>query len=208
MDWVKKFLSESDLKEIEAAVIKAEKSTSGEIVPVLIRQSGAYYHIPIIVFLILLTAIQFLNFRPANGWYFFCEIIVLATVSQVLTKISLVRRVLTYTQEAARQVNIRAELEFYSSRINQTEDQTGILLFLSFQERMAVVLADKKISKVHDNKTWDEVVALMTSSIKEGKLKDGIVKAIERCGEILAKDFPKREFDTDELSNKLIIKDI
>ncbi len=208
MEWVKKYLSENDLKEIEAAVIKAEKHTSGEIVPVLVRQSGTYYHVPIILFLILLATVQFFHFRPVNTWYFFGEIIVLAIVSSGLAKLSFVRRILTYSLDAASQVNTRAELEFYNSSIYQTKEQTGVLLFLSFQERMAVVLADKKISKIYDNKTWEAVVKLMTSSIKEGKLKEGMIKAIERCGEILAKDFPKKEFDTDELANKLVIKEI
>lgn len=208
MEWVKKYLSESDLKEIEAAVVKAEKNTSGEIVPVLIRQSGAYHYVSIILFLILLTAIQFFHFRPQNTWYFLGEIAVLLVASQLLAKLSLVRQILTFSEDIGRQVNARAELEFYNSSIYQTKDQTGVLLFLSFEEKMAVVLADKKISKVHDNKTWGAVVKLMIDAIHEKKLKEGIIKAIEHCGEILAKDFPKKEFDTDELSNKLVIKDI
>lgn len=199
MTWVNKYLTTEDLTEIENAVIRAEKKTSGEIVPVLIRQSASYFHIPFVLFLALTIAFK--------GLHVPLYPLAALVAAVLLSQIRFVRSALSWREDISRQVNQRAELEFFRSRINQTQAQTGILLFLSFEERQAVVLADAGINQHCKEETWNEIINILTSSIRAGKLKDGIVKAVEQCDEILAPKFPKKEFDTDELSNKLVIKE-
>ncbi len=201
MEWVNKYLTENDLNEIEQAVQLAEKNTSGEIVPVLVKESGTYQHVPAILFLMVLAALEFFEI------YFAVSFVIALVIGVLLAKNGAVRRLLTFDRDTEKQVNLRAEVEFARSRIHKTKDNTGIMLFLSFEEHMAVVLADQGINQYHEAKTWNEIVAVMTASIKRGQLKAGIIEAVDKCGKILAEKFPKKEFDTDELSNRLVIKE-
>ena len=81
------------------------------------------------------------------------------------------------------------------------------MIFISFFEHEVIVLADRGISKVVDQKEWDDIVKLLTDSIAKGLLVDGIVAAIKRCGEILhEKGFDKTPDDVNELRDELRIE--
>ncbi|MCJ8276142.1 MAG: hypothetical protein MJK18_04820, partial [Bdellovibrionales bacterium] len=56
VSWLKGHLDEEGAKKIEQAIIDAEKKTSGEIVPMIVRSSSTIGHVPIIVFSILLLS--------------------------------------------------------------------------------------------------------------------------------------------------------
>ena len=71
----------------------------------------------------------------------------------------------------------------------------------------AVILADKGISEKLDAEVWQEVVALMIAGVKRGDLAGAMCAAIERCGSLLATEFPLAEDDVNELHDHLIVKD-
>jgi putative membrane protein len=65
-------------------------------------------------------------------------------------------------------------------------------------------MADKGISKVVDQKVWDSLVRTIIVQIKKGKITDGIVSAIGRCGDILLeKGFVITPDDVNELGDEL-----
>lgn len=103
--------------------------------------------------------------------------------------------------------DLRAELEFYRSRVFNTKKKTGILLFMSFYEHRAVVLADKGIADLLPGNTWDEVVKILTSAVKTNQLADGLTQAIQKCGDILIRHFPQNDPDENQLCNRLRILD-
>lgn len=103
--------------------------------------------------------------------------------------------------------DLRAELEFYRSRVYNTKKKTGILLFMSFYERRAVVLADKGIADLLPATVWDQVVSQMTGAMKTGKLCDGLSSAITQCGEILIQHFPQKDPDENQLGNRIQFRD-
>ena len=57
-------------------------------------------------------------------------------------------------------------------------------------ERRAVVLADKSIKDKLPPETWTEVCNILIDGIKEGNMGLAFKSAIEKCGDILAPDFP------------------
>lgn len=63
----------------------------------------------------------------------------------------------------------------------------GILLFVSLFERRIEVMADTGICRQVAPEAWQEVVARIRHGIATGRLADGLVAAIERCGELLAR---------------------
>ncbi len=98
----------------------------------------------------------------------------------------------------------RAETAFLEEEVFNTRQRTGILIFVSFFEHEVIVMADKGISKVVDQKEWDSLVRIIIEHIKKGKITDGIVSAITRCGDILLeKGFVITPDDVNELGDEL-----
>jgi putative membrane protein len=104
----------------------------------------------------------------------------------------------------AEAVHTRSLAAFTAHGLHHTKAHTGILIFASLLEHRVVVLADKGINEKVPAGTWDEVVKILTGSLKSGNGCDGFCKAIERCGDILAQHFPRTADDQDELSNNLV----
>ncbi len=70
-----------------------------------------------------------------------------------------------------------------------------------------MVLADEAIAKKLPPETWQSVVNQVLAGVKKRRPADGLVEAINTCGDILAEHFPGSVTDPNELSNLLIIKD-
>jgi putative membrane protein len=101
----------------------------------------------------------------------------------------------------------KAENAFLEEEVFNTRHRTGIMIFISFFEREVIVMADRGINKVVDQKEWDNVVRLIINGIAKGKLVDGLEKAIARCGEILLeKGFTITPDDVNELRDDLRIE--
>ena len=140
------------------------------------------------------------------AWYL-GDIALLAMISALFSRFNCVQRLLTSRLDQEDQVDMRAQLEFYESNINNTKGSTGILLFASLMERRAVVLADKAISDKVPKEAWREVCDLLVGGIKEGNMGLAFGEAIAKCGEILAPEFPIQPDDVNELKDQLIIKE-
>ena len=84
-----------------------------------------------------------------------------------------------------------------------TRDRTGVLIFLSALEHRVVILGDRGIHQRVQDPGWSELVALLVAAIKQGKSADGVCEVITRLGELLARDAPIREDDTNELANEV-----
>jgi putative membrane protein len=100
----------------------------------------------------------------------------------------------------------RAETAFLEEEVFNTKHRTGIMIFISFFEHEVIVMADRGISKVVEQKQWDKIVADLVGQIRDGKIVEGLEAGIKRCGEILLeKGFHKADDDVNELSDDLRI---
>jgi putative membrane protein len=212
--WASAYLNEDDAQAIENAIAEAEKKTSGEIVPVIVKSSVALRPPSLIISAIFALIFVVVISRVVGDWFDYREIVLMvfgfamaAVLGRVVARNALIRRALQHDHDAAKLALHRAELEFYRSGIGKTKDNTGILLYLSVEDREAVVLADKSISDLLPPETWNEVLLLMVDGLKKGRCAEGITKAISKCGDILATHFPIKSDDTNELINHLIIKE-
>jgi putative membrane protein len=78
------------------------------------------------------------------------------------------------------------------------------MIFISFFEHEVIVMADRGISKVVDQALWDAIVADIVREIRAGKVVEGLIGGIARCGEILLeKGFQKSDDDVNELRDDL-----
>jgi putative membrane protein len=208
--WVSCYLTSEDVVKIEAAIANAEKKTSGEIVPVIVSRcvklkSQGMKLSALMVLLYCLFVETRLSFFMSSQ-----EMILLglgfisaASLGPLLLRSSRIRRLMIADFDAAQLAMLRAEVEFYRAGIGGTNGGTGILLFLSIEERQAVVLADKSISNLLPPKTWEDILAMMLNGLKNGNCAGGIIDAVTKCGEILATHFPIQKDDINELPNRL-----
>jgi putative membrane protein len=81
------------------------------------------------------------------------------------------------------------------------------VIYVSLFERRVCVWADRAVSARIPESEWKEACELLVNSLKEGKTREGFVAAIRKCGEVLAKHFPVKSHDVNQLSNELRILD-
>jgi len=206
--------SENELSRIKEAVHKAEERISGEIVPVFVERSGHYtianYKGAVIgtaTFFILV--ILFDRFFPQWAVYDPLLILLIVALGGILGALlpnffpGMKRGLLSRAQleHATKQ---RAENAFLQEEVFNTRHRTGIMLFVSFFEHEVIVMADRGISKVVEQKEWDNLVSVITKGIVAGDVLGGMEAAIKRCGEILTEQgFTKTPDDINELSDDL-----
>lgn len=217
----KQQFSESDLQRIKAAVKDAEDKISGEIVPVIVEKSG-YYNIAsykgamiaaALGFIFMIVLDRYVLIDTGNTLYYdpvfiFIVVILAGIVGSILPNFSKpLLRLLVSQKQFDHATSQRAENAFLEEEVFNTRQRTGIMIFISFFEHEVIVMADRGISKVVEQKVWDKIVADLVQSIRAGKIVEGLEASIKRCGEILLeKGFHKAEDDINELRDDLRIE--
>lgn len=206
--------SPEDLERIKKAVHDAESKISGEIVPVFVERSGFYsianYRAALIgaasVFLLIIIFDRYVPSLAVYDPVLIFTFVMLGGFIGALKShfISPVKRFMLSQGHLDQATRKRAETAFLEEEVFNTRQRTGILIFVSFFEHEVIVMADKGISKVVDQKEWDSLVRIIIEHIKKGKITDGIVSAITRCGDILLeKGFVITPDDVNELGDEL-----
>lgn len=213
--WLSSYLSENDLHKIVLAISEVEQKTTGEVVPMIVYKSTFHGLVPWVLclsffsisFLLDVHRIPFLN--QIGSVPLVLYFVILFFISVLLSRWSWLANALLPRSEREAQISMRALSEFHQTGIVTTQDKTGVFLFLSISDRKAIVLADEGIARKLPTSTWDQVCNLMIQAAKSERLGDGIVAAIQKCGDILAEHFPAQSGSVpkNELQNKLIIKE-
>lgn len=219
-------LTDSDRKKVAEAVAKAEGSTAGEIVAVATPISDPYHDVALHWALVPLFAVlAWAAWRPTalvwwydllfGGWspdptmsqlltllMFFAAL--KYTIALLILKWMPLRLFLTPAATKHRRVRRRAVAIFKAAAEKRTAGKTGILIYLSLAERRAEIVADEAILKVTDDHTWGEAMTALLTDVREGRVGDGIVAAVEHVGVVLSEHFPRSASDINEIPDKLI----
>lgn len=217
---IKERFSDQDLQRIKTAVKDAENSISGEIVPVIVERSGQYmtanYKAAImggsLAFILMIILDRYIISDYSNTLFYDPVFIFFVVTLGGLMGGLLPNFVEGLKRQLVGQVQLdqvtrqRAETAFLEEEVFNTKHRTGIMIFISFFEHEVIVMADRGISKVVEQKQWDKIVADLVGQIRDGKIVEGLEAGIKRCGEILLeKGFHKADDDVNELSDDLRI---
>lgn len=211
MTRAERFFSEEEKEKIKRAVAEAEARSSGEIVPMIVDQSGHYREF-------LLTGLILFTFLLALIW---TAIRPQTSASRLLLlEMAAFWIVLIVTRETQplwsrlipeslkeRVVRRRAEEAFYAHRLHETRNRTGVLILVSLLERRVQILADAGIHPKVPPETWERLANRITSGMKSGQTCASFIEAIDACGRLLAEHFPRRPDDTDELPDRLVTEE-
>jgi putative membrane protein len=226
------FFSEAENLRIRDAIENAESESAGEIVVMVAGRSDEYREAELLgsvltgalLAFIVEIVFQILSFRYAlSGWNIgsgHTTEVVLAGISLwtyiplAVTlffpvralfrlyepmKLSFVGR--SRMEEAVKERAVRA---FYEKGLYRTRDETGILIFLSLLERKVWILGDRGINSKIPQTKWQDFAGEITGGLREGRACDALCSVISACGKELARHFPRRSDDVNELGDEVI----
>jgi putative membrane protein len=217
-----KTLTETDLKNIEAAVREQEARTSGEIYCVVTPASSHYTEVPIawaaavalLAPAILLAAgvhVSIPDFFSAWNADMVSEAIEMSVRRALIGTIALqaalflatalvvevppVHRALTPRRLKRHRVRRRAAEQFVAKNLHLTRARTGVLIYVSLDERMAELVADEGVAAHVEPHVWDQAMAALAEGLRRGDPASGFSSAIGLCGDVLAEHFPAKPGD-------------
>lgn len=210
---------EKDL--IADAVAKAEKNTSGEIAVVVAKQSCDYaiYELTFAVIIgllfMVLSLIYFSKIDDIIMSRFWSESKIITTsiiglgtflvitIFYFLANLPMIDRLIIPKSAKEEKVKEKAQLSFMEYGVSKTRDRTGVLIFISNLERKVLIMADTGIAEVYSNQSWQKQVDRIINGIKGNNFGAELVEVITEIGEVLTKNFPVKEDDTNELANQV-----
>jgi putative membrane protein len=95
--------------------------------------------------------------------------------------------------------------QFLAHGLHLTQQRTGVLIFVSLSEHQAEVIADQGIYAKVDPSVWRDAVSAVLEGARKGDLSSGIIAAVEKASDVLARHFPRQEGDTNEIPNRVVI---
>ncbi|MBT8494079.1 MAG: hypothetical protein KJO07_13575 [Deltaproteobacteria bacterium] len=110
-----------------------------------------------------------------------------------------------FTTEAQRRRHVerKAAMAFHDLEIRGTSAGTGLLVFVSLQERTAHVVADGAILRAVPEPAWQHLRDIVQGSFAARHAVDGVVRAIEYSGEILEEHVPATGEAGNQLDNRV-----
>lgn len=211
--WLSRHLKAEDLPKIANAVRQAESGSTGEILPVIVHHSQAYRSAKRIFWLVLLLLVTPI-FMSVDHIYSLAILAVfvlfyildMAFPSKLSGMPFLVK--LLDPADVTEGVERRAALKFEMLRVQHTSRRTGVMIFISYFERRALILGDKAIAEKIKSEEWNQVLGGLLARIRAGQMSEGLESAILEMGRILKVHFPSgQEEPIDEICNELVIMD-
>ena len=198
-----------DRAAISASISQAEETTSGEIVVVAAIASDGYRSFGLLwAALIALAAPIPLIF--ATKWpvqYIYLVQLAVFLVFLILFQLERLRYFLVPRSIKRARAHQRAVEQFLVQNMHTTKGRTGVLIYVSFAEHFAEVIADDGIYRKVPHAAWEDIVDELTGHLARGTATQGFIGAIEACGDILSEHFPPGSVDDNELPNHLIVLD-
>jgi putative membrane protein len=195
-----------DRRRISAAIKAAETKTAGEIVCVVARSSSDYLAYPtawaalaafVAPWALVMTT------HLAVHRILLIQLLVFVAVFLILWLSPM--RMLLVPRRIARAKAHRAAMEQFMIRgMSRKQNRAGVLIFVSLAEHYARIVADVGIASKVDKRVWQSAVDSLIANIRDGRIADGFIAAVEQCGAVLATHFPAGG-QTDELPDRIYV---
>lgn len=200
---VEKYFSEIDLDAIKTAIGKVEKTTSGELVVELTSHSkfwGKERLIHALVFALICAVASLFLTRDVNWgvYYDTTQIILWGAIGFVVAFFGW--GLFLKRKERRRKVVWNQTLTRFHS-LTATRGGTGVLIYMSLEEELAAIAADKGIASKLPDEYWHKPQATLVKAMHEGRHAEGLIETIEMIGVELAEHFPAGPDNINEIPN-------
>jgi putative membrane protein len=204
---VTSLLSASGARDVEAAVTRVEQSTSAELVVAVLPRSADHWRGRVLVSCAwaLAAGLVVLHFSRGNA-------AILAALAEVcvgalgffVLGLPPLHRFLVSPAAAERAAHARAFQLFAQRGLYGTKRRTALLIFVSELERRVVLLGDATIHAQLGEAGWQTEVQRLITSIRAGRLRDGLLEVIAQLEPRLAAVAPHQADDTNELPDSVL----
>ena len=103
----------------------------------------------------------------------------------------------------ARDAMTRARQVFVALRMHETAHRAGVLIYLALEARALAIVGDEGIHARVGDDYWAAIRDRMIERLRAGAPRDAVVDAVADVGAVLAREFPRRPDDVDELSDEV-----
>ncbi|NMC43434.1 MAG: hypothetical protein GYA46_05900 [candidate division Zixibacteria bacterium] len=198
---VDRYFSQADFDVIEAAIKKAESSTGGEIAVQLSSHSRHWtreriLHALVVTLLCMLAALYLTRDVNWGVYYNSTQAILWGAVGFVIAYFGWGRFLARTSRQ--KQVVWNRALDLFH-QITPTRGLTGVLIFVSVEEKQAAIVADEGIASKVPADYWHAPHALIVKGIEQDRHAEGIIQAVNMIAIELARYFPRQGDDINEL---------
>ena len=97
-------------------------------------------------------------------------------------------------------------LELFSElRVWDTEENSGVLIYLLLADRRVEIIADRGIHQKTGAEHWATLCRAMEEFFRRGHFKEGLLEGLRGVSAQLERDYPARDRNPDELPNTPVI---
>ncbi len=199
-------LSPTDLEKIAKAIGEAETATSGEIFVVVARRADDYRLVPVLwaaVAALVLVWPLFLFTPLGMATILLVQAAIFALWCVALTPDAIRLRVVPGPLAAANAERAARE-QFLSHGVHTTKARTGVLIYAALVEHRVEIVADDGIAEKVDQTEWDAIADTVIAAARSDNLSGGLLSAVGKAGEVLARHFPPQAGDRNELPNRVV----
>ena len=100
----------------------------------------------------------------------------------------------------------RARKVFAHLGMHLTAERHGVLIYLAVEDRKLAVVGDEGIHRQVGDTYWERVRDLMIAHLREGRALEAVLAGVAEVGRVLARHFPRRPDDRNELSDQVSIR--
>lgn len=221
-------------KRIENAVKMVERNTSGEVAVMVVDESDSYREaaaIGAVVFagffallaaMLLETGIHYDDIwmdrsgvlsgalsvvaHTVTVWIYIPLVLLLYFPFKcLLDRVSGLKILFMPARRLQEEVRERAVRAFFEKGLHKTRDETGVLVFISILERTVWILGDRGINEKISQDFWSARASELSLAMKGKEYCAALCEVIARCGEELARHFPRKADDTNELADGVLL---
>ena len=99
----------------------------------------------------------------------------------------------------------RALQVFAEQGIWDTEENTGVLIYLLWADHAVEIVADRAAHRCLPAERWQEICTRVAQACRDGRHVDGVLSAVQAVNAALAAVVPAGTHDQDELPNRSIL---
>lgn len=99
----------------------------------------------------------------------------------------------------------RATELFAEYRIWDTEENSGVLIYINLADHKVEIVADRAVGRMVDDKDWAAICRTMTQGFARGAFHDSAVAGVSQLNAILARHFPANGTRPNQLPDQPIM---
>jgi uncharacterized membrane protein len=98
---------------------------------------------------------------------------------------------------------VRAREVFAALRMHETVLRAGVLIYLALDDHKLAIVGDDGIHARVGDRYWAEIRDRMVERLRARPAREAVIATVEEVGAVLAREFPRRPDDVDELSDEV-----